>query len=223
MAKYQIAVIPINLILLIIALFYITKAIFFSKNKKISTLNYILILIVIFVLTFDFWRSFHFNTGKSNRYNFVQMYGIESVENKNEKVYTNIMYHKILRDIKTLQSNKIAIITLFWNEPELKKLKIYNDRIDLFFPSYSSRKLLSKINNNEIDYDLDLPKKPIKKEAIKRLIDEYELVYFIYSTKRHQKYIKQTQYINELNFEKISGESIDKSGIEIYRFIHSND
>lgn len=214
--RYMIILLPLNFIVILGILFPLFEV--KLKNKRNA---FFLFLTIILSLNLFFWKTDDLN-GWSNGYNFTDIYNRgDSTSRGRIKEKAGIMYQILEKEFSKEENQQIALLTEYYADPRMKKISSFSAKIDLIALRYLAHKThYVKVPYN--DY-LQIARNPISEEYIKKIIDEFDSVYIIFQTRKDYKFENQLISLNNLSFNKISGEYLDNSGIEIFRYSkHSN-
>jgi hypothetical protein len=214
--RYMIILLPLNFIVLLSILFPIFEV--KLKNKRNA---FFLFLIAILSLNVFFWKTDDLN-GWSSGYNFIDIYDKENSTSRGRiKEKTEIMYQILEKEFSKKENQQVALLTEYYADPRMGKISSFSAKTDLIALRYLAHKThYIKVPYN--DY-LQIARNPISEEYIKKIIDEYDSVYVVFQTRKGYKFENQLISLNNLSFNKISGENLDNSGVEIFKYSkHSN-
>lgn len=217
--RYVSHIMPINFIILFFGIYYYTRVFF----RKSTLAVYVVGTAMIVLFNGYFWTHSDLNGPSGSWFNYVDMYW-PSLATDFGRLKSNYekAFYIINASIDIKNDKKVALIISPFNAPELKILQDRKDVVDIISivkKEYLFTNVLNRFYNWE-DYEFltELGRYQVKKSALDNYLKKYDKVFVVWQARKSWKWAPMLEYLESLNFDKISGLGIDDTNVEVYMY-----
>ncbi|MDP2947887.1 MAG: glycosyltransferase family 39 protein, partial [Nanoarchaeota archaeon] len=212
--RYLSILLPLNFILLFFSLYFILKIIIQKRN-----IIFIILLFFIILSNFTYWTSVIINSDYNSGDNFIDFYDQENSTSIGRiKEQTDVAYPIILNDIlKKNDSGVSFMVGEYIVDPRLSYFNKVSNKINLYCARWLPYNFKEPIKCSGKNYLLNYPY-DMNYSYFKLILNNSDSTYLIFPSRKAYKYPALINFGKLDNFSKISGTSVDDSGVEVYVF-----